>query len=54
MQNKINKKRTFKKNHNFITSNYRIIYLNVGLFNGSLSQHFFISLAKGYGVFFGI
>lgn len=38
----------------FITYSYLTISLNVGLFKGSLSQHFFINLAKGSGVFFGI
>lgn len=39
---------------NFIAWSSLIIYLKLGLFEGSLSQHFFISLMKHYGVFLGI
>ena len=44
-----------KKNYqNFMAWSYLIIYLKLGLFEGSLSQHFFINLTKDSGVFFGI
>ncbi len=39
---------------NFIAWSYFIISLKLGLFDGSLSQHFFMSLVKHSGVFFGI
>ncbi len=43
------------QNHaSFIIYNYLIIYLNPGLFEGSLSQHFFISLTNPSGHFGGI
>lgn len=39
---------------NFIAWSYLIIYLKLGLFDGSRSQHFFINFEKHSGVFFGI
>lgn len=39
---------------NFMAWSYFIISLKLGLLDGSLSQHFFMSLVKHSGVFFGI
>lgn len=39
---------------NFMPWSYFMIYLKLGLFDGSRYQHFFISFAKHSGVFFGI
>ena len=44
----------FKNHANFIIYNSLIIYLNPGLFEGSLSQHFFINLTNPSGHFGGI
>lgn len=43
-----------KEYQNFIDCNYFMIYLKLGLLEGSLSQHFFISFTNGYGVFLGM
>lgn len=36
-------KKEMQSNQNFIDWSYLIIYLKLGLFDGSLSQHFFMS-----------
>lgn len=53
----MNKKLNRKNYHfyvNFITVNYLTIYTKSGRLLGSLSQHLFINLTHGSGVFFGI